>query len=93
MASLREEAVAHGRDVSKIPVSIAIGLGAPTSRRRYALGTDPAEVVRNARACASVGVDTPVISANTSDPRDAGSALEMIAREVLAVFSDERSTG
>jgi probable F420-dependent oxidoreductase len=86
IALLREQAMAHGRDVSKIPVSIAMGLGAPTSRRRHALGTDPAEVVRSAQAYAGLGVDTLVISANTGDPREARAAMEMVAREVLTAF-------
>ena len=92
MAVLRDEAQAHGRDVSKIPVSITLGIAAPGARRRHALGTDPAEIVRNAKAYADLGVDTLVISANTSDPGEARSALEMVAREVLPVFPDERST-
>jgi probable F420-dependent oxidoreductase len=83
MAALREEARAQGRDASTIPVSIAMGLGAPGTRRRHALGTDPAEVVRNAKAYADLGVDTLVISANTSDPVEARTAMEMLAREVL----------
>jgi probable F420-dependent oxidoreductase len=90
MAVLREEARAHGRDVSTIPVSITLGIAAPGARRRHALGTDPAEIVRNAKAYADLGVDTLVISANTSDPGEARSALEMVAREVLAVFPGDR---
>jgi probable F420-dependent oxidoreductase len=82
MTSLRDEARAHGRDASRIPVSIAMSLGASTSRR-FALGTNPAEIVQNAKAFAGVGVETLVISANTSDPGEARSALEMVAREVL----------
>lgn len=45
--------------------------------------TEPAEVVRNAKALAGLGVETLVISANTSDPGEARSAMEMMAREVL----------
>jgi probable F420-dependent oxidoreductase len=86
IALLREEARAHGRDPAQIPVSIAMGLEAPASRRRHALGKDPAEILQNAKAYADVGVDTLVISANTSDPREARSALEMVAREVLPAF-------
>jgi probable F420-dependent oxidoreductase len=82
---LREEALARGRDVSKIPVSIAMSLGAATPRR-YALGKDSAEIVQNARAYAGLGVETLVISANTSDPSEARSAMEMLAREVLTAF-------
>ena len=81
IAQLRTEAQACGRDVSKIPVSIAMSLA--TSRLgRHALGTKPAEIVQNARAYASLGVETLIVSANTSDPREARSALEMVAREV-----------
>jgi len=85
IALLREEARAHGRDISKIPVSIAMSLGVSTSRR-YALGNDPAEILQNAKAYAGLGVETLVISANTSDPGQARSAMEMLAREVLAAF-------
>ena len=45
--------------------------------------TEPAEIVRNAKAYASLGVETLVISANTSDPGEARSTMEMVAREVL----------
>jgi probable F420-dependent oxidoreductase len=81
IAALREEARAAGRDVAKIPVSIALSL-AESRPGRHALGTDPAEIVRNAKAFAALGVETLVISANTSDPGEARSALEMVAREV-----------
>jgi probable F420-dependent oxidoreductase len=86
IALLRDEAATHGRDASTIPVSIAMGLGAPGSRGRHALGKTSAEVLENAKAYAGVGVETLVISANTSDPREARSALEMVAREVLPAF-------
>jgi len=89
IVSLRQEALACGRDVAKIPVSIAMSLAASTPRR-YALGTRPDEIVRNVQAFAGVGVDTLVISANTSDPGEARTALEMVAREVLPVFPSER---
>jgi probable F420-dependent oxidoreductase len=90
IALLRTEAQACGRDVSKIPVSIAMSLGVSTPRRS-ALGKDPAEVVNNAKAYASLGVQTLVISANTGDPTEARSALEMIAREVLTAIPREPS--
>ncbi len=89
IASLRQEARACGRDVAKIPVSIAMSLAASTPRR-HALGTKPDEIVRNAQAFAGVGVDTLVISANTSDPGEARTALEMVGREVLPAFPGER---
>src|SRR5262249_18369714 len=78
MAMLREEARACGRAVGSVPVSIAVSIAEPTPRR-HALGTSPAEIVRNAKAYAAVGVDTLVVSANTSDPTQARAALEMLA--------------
>jgi alkanesulfonate monooxygenase SsuD/methylene tetrahydromethanopterin reductase-like flavin-dependent oxidoreductase (luciferase family) len=82
IATLREEARACGRDAANIPISIAMSLA--TSRLgRHALGTKATEIIENAKAYARLGVDTLVISANTSDPRDAGAALEMVAREVV----------
>jgi probable F420-dependent oxidoreductase len=83
MGVLREEARAHGRDASRIPVSITLGIAPPGTRRRHALGTEVAEIARNVRAFADLGVDTLVVSANTGDPRQARAALEMLAREVL----------
>jgi len=81
IAALCEEARAAGRDGAKIPVSIAMSLAAARAGR-HALGTKPAEIIKNARAYASLGVETLIISANTSAPREARAALEMIAREV-----------
>ena len=85
IAALRDEARAYGRDASKIPVSIAMTL-ATARAGRYALGTAPSEIVKNARAYADVGVDTLIVSAGTSDPGEARAALEMVAREVLPAF-------
>ncbi len=81
IATLRDEARAAGRDAAKIPVSIAMSLAAARAGRA-ALGTKPAEIIKNAKAYASLGVETLIISANTSEPREARTALEMIAREV-----------
>jgi probable F420-dependent oxidoreductase len=81
IASLREEARAVGRDAARIPVSIAMSLAAARAGR-HALGTKPAEIIKNAKTYASLGVETLIISATTSDPREARAALEMIAREV-----------
>jgi probable F420-dependent oxidoreductase len=82
IAILREEARACGRDVANIPVSIAMSLATPRLGRD-ALGAKAAEIIENAKAYASLGVDTLVISANTGEPREAGAALEMVAREVV----------
>jgi alkanesulfonate monooxygenase SsuD/methylene tetrahydromethanopterin reductase-like flavin-dependent oxidoreductase (luciferase family) len=81
IAALREETRAAGREAATIPVSIAMSLAAARAGR-YALGTKPAEIIQNARAYASLGVETLIVSANTSVPREALSALEMIARDV-----------
>jgi probable F420-dependent oxidoreductase len=86
MALLREEARACGRDAGKIPVSLALSITASTPRR-YALGTDPAEIARNAQAFARLGVETLVISATTSDPREARAALEMVGGMLPALSS------
>jgi probable F420-dependent oxidoreductase len=82
MAALREELRAAGRDAAQVPVSLTLSL-TEARRGRHALGTSPAEVVKNARAVAALGVDTLVVSATTSDPREARTALEMVAREVV----------
>ena len=82
MAVLREEARTAGRDAATIPVSIALSLAA-SRPGRYALGTEPAEIVRNAKAFAALGVETLVVSGNTSDPREALAAMEMVARALL----------
>ena len=89
IASLREQAAAGGRDVAKIPVSIAMGLGASTSRR-CALGKTPAEILHSAKAYAAVGVETLVVSANTGDLLEARAAMDMVAREVLPAVQDGR---
>ena len=86
MADLREAARAAGRDAATIPVSIAMSLAAARAGR-HALGTKPAEIIKNAKAYASHGVDTLIISANTSEPREARSALEMIARDVAPALA------
>jgi len=78
MAALREELRACGRDAASVPVSITA-----STPRRHALGTEPAEIARNAKAYAALGVETLVISATTSDPREARSVMDMVARTVL----------
>jgi probable F420-dependent oxidoreductase len=82
MAVLRDEARAAGRDAATIPVSIALSLAA-SRPGRYALGTEAAEVARNAKAFAALGVETLVVSGNTSDPREALTSMEMVARALL----------
>jgi probable F420-dependent oxidoreductase len=85
IALLCEEARVAGRDVTKIPVSIALSLAA-SRPGRYALGMDPPEIAANAKAFAALGVETLVISANTGHPGEARSAMEMVARALLAAI-------
>jgi alkanesulfonate monooxygenase SsuD/methylene tetrahydromethanopterin reductase-like flavin-dependent oxidoreductase (luciferase family) len=82
IATLRAEARACGRDAAKIPVAISMTLGAP-ARNRFALGTTSGEVLKNARAFAGAGADALLVSIVTTDPREARTAMEMVAREVM----------
>ena len=82
IATLQNELRACGRAVSAVPVSIALSITASTPRR-YSLGTEPKEIVERATAFARLGVDTLIISANTSDPREARRTLDLVAREVM----------
>jgi probable F420-dependent oxidoreductase len=88
IAQLGEEARACGRDPAQIPVSLALSI-APSTPRRHALGATAAEIARSARAFAGLGLDTLVISAATSDAREARAALEMVG-EVLPELSAAR---
>jgi probable F420-dependent oxidoreductase len=85
IAALRDEARTVGRDATTIPVSIAMSLAAARAGR-HAVGAKPAEIIKNAKAYASLGVETLIISANTGEPREARAALEMIARDVAPVL-------
>ncbi len=82
MAALREEARAAGRDVATIPVSIALSLAA-SRPGRFALGTDPTEIAGHAKAFEALGVETLIVSGNTSDPAEARTAMERVARALL----------
>lgn len=82
MATLREQARAHGRDAAAIPVSLALNLGTGRAGRAM-LGTEPAEIARNARAYADVGLDALLVSTVTTDPAAARSALETVAAALL----------
>jgi probable F420-dependent oxidoreductase len=82
---LHEQAQAAGRDVAEIPVSLSMPLG-PSSARRVALGTVPAEIVRNLQAYANLGVQMLAISGHTDQMAEILAAMDMLAREVLPVF-------
>jgi probable F420-dependent oxidoreductase len=82
MATLEQEARAHGRDAAAIPVAIAMTLG--TGRPgRATLGTTPDEIARAAKTYADLGVDALLVSSVTSDPAQARAALETVARALL----------
>ena len=86
MSQLREEIRACGRDAAQVPVSLALSLG--TARAgRYALGPAARDVVRSAKEFAALGLDTLIISATTSDPKEARVALEMVGAEVVPAVS------
>jgi len=69
----------------EVPVSVSLPLGAARARR-YALGTDPGEIVQKLQAFAPLGVETIVVySGNTGDLVEILRAMDMLAREVLPV--------
>ena len=82
MHYLAEQANAAGRDAAEVPVSVSVPLqgGRPG---RFALGLDPAEMVRKIQAFASLGVDRVVISPYSGEAREMTQALELIARDVM----------
>ena len=89
---LSERAEAAGRDVSEIPVSVRLDIGTPRSARStgsgsYSLGTEPGEILQNARAFEGLGVDEIVISPTTGDAEEILAVLEMLARDVVARLS------
>ncbi len=88
---LNERAEAAGRDMSEIPVSVRLDIGTPRSAgsataNSYSLGTDPGEILQNARAFEGLGVDEIVISPTTGDAEELLAALEMLARDIAPAF-------
>jgi probable F420-dependent oxidoreductase len=83
---LQVQAQAAGRDMAEIPVSLSIPLG-PSSARRVALGTAPGEIIRNIQAYADLGVQMLAISGQTDQLAEILAAMDLLAREVLPVFS------
>ena len=82
LEQLRAEIKACGRQIGDVPVSLALSL---TEARpgRFALGATAEDVIRNAKAVATLGVETLIISATTSDPGEARTAIEMAGREII----------
>jgi probable F420-dependent oxidoreductase len=85
ITSLREYAQSAGRDVAEIPVSFSMPLGHPTARGD-ALGTEPGAIVEKIQAFADLGIQTLVITGNTSNIAETFPAMDMLAREVLPAF-------
>ena len=88
---LNERAEAAGRDMSEIPVSVRLDIGTPRSAgsataNSYSLGTDPGEILQNARAFEGLGVDEIVISPTTGDAEELLAALEMLAKDIAPAF-------
>jgi probable F420-dependent oxidoreductase len=82
MATLCDEARAQGRGAAAIPVALAMTLG--TGRPgRATLGTEPAEIARNAKVYADLGIDALLVSSVTGDPAEARAALETVAAALL----------
>jgi hypothetical protein len=86
MDQLRMEIRACGRDAAQVPVSLALSLTAARAGR-YALGPAASDVVKSAKEFAALGLDTLIISATTSDPKEARAALEMVGGEVVPAVS------
>ena len=82
MATLREEARAHGRDATAIPVALAMTLGAGRPGRAT-LGNTSDEIARSAKAYADLGVDALLVSSVTSDPAEARASLDTVAAALL----------
>jgi probable F420-dependent oxidoreductase len=82
ITALHEDANAAGRDPAAIPVSITLSLAASRPGRQ-ALGTEASEIAATAKAYAGLGVDTLVVSGNTSDAREARASMETVARALL----------
>lgn len=88
MRYLAEEAQAAGRSASDIPVSLSIPLQRGRAGR-FALGTEPAEMVENLQAFKRLGVATVVLAPSTGDAQEMAHSLEMLAHEIIpAVQAD-----
>ena len=87
---LREQARAAGREASDLPVSVRLNLASLGTVRaagdRYSLGPDPEEIIRDASAYRDLGVVELVISPATGDPERIGTAMEILARDVIPLF-------
>ncbi len=79
---LREQAQAAGRDAAEIPVSVSVPMQGGRAGR-YALGTNPEEIVPKVEAFADLGLERMVISPYSDNPDEMLAAVEMIGRHVI----------
>lgn len=86
MDDLAEAAQAAGRSAAEVPVSISIPMQGGRAGR-YALGTEPAEMVEKLQAFQEMGVDTVVVSPYTGDAQGMARGLEVLARDVIPALS------
>ena len=86
---LRQQAEVFGRDLSGIPVSTRLNIGAERSshgtpyQSQYSSPGDPEVILRELRAFENLGVELVVISPNTGDTEETQATMEMIAQEVM----------
>jgi hypothetical protein len=57
---------------------------------RYALGTEPSEMLEKLQAFQQMGVDTVVVSPYTGDAQGMTHRLEILAQEVMPALSASR---
>lgn len=88
MDYLAAQAQAVGRSAADIPVSISLPLQGGRAGR-YALGTEPAEMVEKLRTFKQVGVDTVVVSPYTGEAQEMTRSLELLARDVMPAVQSE----
>jgi probable F420-dependent oxidoreductase len=92
---LQEQAQVAGRDVSEIPISIRLDMGAPrgargsTTESRYSVGTDPSEIQEKIAAFASLGVAELIISPTTGNPAEVQRVMEILAQQAIPVARKE----
>lgn len=83
---LGEQAQAAGRQAADIPVSISLPLQGGRAGR-YALGTNPTDMVSKLQEFANLGVETVVISPYTGEAQAMHHALDLIAQDVMPAFA------
>jgi len=83
MDYLKEQAVAAGRDPSKIAVSVSASIGKTHNQDRYSLGEDPEEILERSQKYQEMGVQLLLVSPNTRDQSQLRPIMEMLAEVVI----------